>query len=72
MEPSAFDELLSSQGFSSTRSASNATLGEMKRKEDIKELDPDTIKVLDNIYSVRCTDRIITILLNSHLRSAIG
>lgn len=40
----AFDDLLTSQGFR-TSAKTTKSLGEMKRQEEIKELDPITIKV---------------------------
>ncbi|PAV73491.1 hypothetical protein WR25_26656 isoform B [Diploscapter pachys] len=45
---STFDDLLSSQGFTSTsRSNANRTLGSMQREEEVKYLDPIQIKIRD-------------------------
>lgn len=44
----AFDDLLSSQGFSATsRIQANQSLGELKRTEEIKDMDPVSIRIRD-------------------------
>lgn len=45
----AFDDILSSQGFSSSAKQANRSLADLKREEDSKTMDPITIKV--GIYS---------------------
>ena len=44
-DTSFLDDVLSSQGFASSAAASRTTIGQLKRKEDVKDLDPLAIKV---------------------------
>ncbi len=45
----AFEDLLSQNGFTSSSAASdkNRTIGEMKKAEDIKMMDPDTARIFE-------------------------
>jgi hypothetical protein len=49
-QESAFDDILSSQGFSSTAKNAQRSLASIKREEDVKVMDPLSLKV--NIYMV--------------------
>lgn len=45
MKENAFDDLLSSQGFTSSTKSATRTLADLRREEEIREMDPVSIKV---------------------------